>query len=122
MVAYWKPPTSERRGRRDFAEDTESQKIHRFSLRPLRMAVHFSRGACRGAALIEYLTIIREQSLKTMTGARPSSASSYLFCSDRGGATYQPEPTPRLQPPRPCPCRPPPMTPPIDRLTPTGVT
>jgi small neutral amino acid transporter SnatA (MarC family) len=37
MVAYWKPPTSERRGRRDFAEDAESKKIHRFSLRPLRI-------------------------------------------------------------------------------------
>jgi len=37
MVAYWKPPTSERRERRDFAEDAESQKIHRFSWRPLRI-------------------------------------------------------------------------------------
>jgi hypothetical protein len=59
-VVYWKPPTSERRGRRDFAENAESKKIHRLSLRPLRMAVHFSRAACRGAALIEYLAIIRE--------------------------------------------------------------
>jgi hypothetical protein len=60
MIAYWKPPTSERRGRRDFAEDAESQKIHRFSLRPLRMAVHFSHASCRSAALIKYLTVIRE--------------------------------------------------------------
>jgi len=37
MVAYWKPPTSERRGRRDFAEDAESKKIRRFILRPLRI-------------------------------------------------------------------------------------
>jgi len=55
MVAYWKPPTSERRGRRGFAEDAESKKIHRFSWRPLPIL-----GVPCGAALIEYLTIIRE--------------------------------------------------------------
>jgi hypothetical protein len=60
MVAYWKPPTSERRGRRDFAEDAKNKKIHRFSLRPLRRAVHFSHASCPSAALIEYLTIIRK--------------------------------------------------------------
>jgi hypothetical protein len=37
MVAYWKPPTSERRGRRDFAEDAKNKKIHRLSSRPLRI-------------------------------------------------------------------------------------
>ncbi|HMT18142.1 MAG TPA: hypothetical protein PKD71_13090, partial [Ottowia sp.] len=62
----WKPPTPERRGRRDFAEDAKSRKmaISKASSanpwRPLRMVVHFSHGACRDAALIEYLTIIRE--------------------------------------------------------------
>jgi hypothetical protein len=60
MVNDLKPPTPERRGRRDFAEGAENKKIHRLFLRPLRMTVHFSHGLCRGAALIQYLTIIRE--------------------------------------------------------------
>jgi len=37
MVTYWKPPTSGRRGRRDFAEDAKNRKIHRLSLRPPRI-------------------------------------------------------------------------------------
>jgi hypothetical protein len=67
MVAYWKSPTSERRGRKGFAEDAESKKIHRFSLRPLRILcvlcvwlLIFSHASCPSAALIEYLTIIRK--------------------------------------------------------------
>jgi AcrR family transcriptional regulator len=48
-----------RRGRRKPEDPSAFFASSAKSLRPLRMAVHFSHGACRSAALIEYLAIIR---------------------------------------------------------------
>jgi hypothetical protein len=68
VVVYLKPPTAERRARRDFAEDAEKNPSafapSANPWRALRMEVHFSHGACRGTARIERLAGIREKSLK----------------------------------------------------------
>jgi hypothetical protein len=58
-------PHGFRRGRRKQEDPSVFFASSANPWRPLRMAVHFSRGACRDTALIECLTIIREKSQKT---------------------------------------------------------